>query len=108
MSWRSAVNLPEALDLFHRQGEIARSLADCVGCAHARKVQRCREQHRRMACREYETIAIWPRGIHGVVAEEALPQTVDHGRKTHGGTGTARICLLHGVDCESADGVDAQ
>src|SRR5712692_2590500 len=108
MSRGFAVDLPEALDLFHRQGEIARNLAACIGCAHSRKVQRCVEQRRRMARGEYETIAIWPRGIHGVVAEEALPQTVDHRRKTHGGPRMARICLLHGIDCESADGVNAQ
>src|SRR6266571_4738541 len=83
-------------------------LISCIGCAHSRKVQRCIEQHRRMARGEYETIAIWPRGVHGVVAEEALPQAVDHRRKTHGGPRMARICLLYGVDCEGADGVDAQ
>src|SRR6266568_8222735 len=79
-----------------------------ASAARTPKVQRCVEQHRRMARGEHETIAIWPRGIHGVVAEEALPQAVDHRRKTHGGPGMARICLLHGVDCESPDRVDAQ
>src|SRR6266403_1641644 len=83
MSRGLAVDLSEALDLLHRYGEIVQNFALGVDRAHAGKVQCGVEQHRGVTRGQNETVTIWPRGIHRVVAKKALPQRVDHWRKTH-------------------------
>ena len=80
MPWRPAVNLAEALDLFHGDGQIVRDIALCVDCAHPGKVKRGVEQHGGMPSRKHKTVAIGPCRIRRIVAQVMLPERIDHGR----------------------------
>jgi hypothetical protein len=57
---------------------------------------------------ENKAVAIGPGRVGGIVAQIVLPEFVDSGRQTHGRTRVAGIRLLHGVNRQSADGIDAQ
>ncbi len=61
-----------------------------------------------MAGGENEAIAIGPERVGGIIAKKTLPQGIDHGSQTHGSAGMAGVGLLHGVDGECADRVDAE
>src|SRR6476659_1781873 len=61
-----------------------------------------------MAVREHETVAIRPGRIPRVVPKGLLPQTVRHRRQCHWSPWMTRICLLHCIDCQSADGINAE
>src|SRR6266852_6466184 len=78
-----AADLPEVLDLLHRDSGIVCNFYLSIDRAPPGKVSRGVKKHRGMPCGQDETVAIWPGGIHGVVAKKALPQGVDHWRKTH-------------------------
>ena len=82
-----AVDLPESLDLLHGDGRIVCNSSLSVDRAHSRQVKRGVEKHRGVPGGQNETVTIWPGGIRRIVAEEALPQRVDHRRQTHGGAG---------------------
>src|SRR5882762_4121339 len=107
MSRSLAPDLPEAFDLVHRNGEIIRNFSLGVDRTHAREVQCGVEQHRGVTGRQNKSIAVRPRGIRRIVAEEALPQRIDHRSEPHRRAGMTRICLLHCVDRQSSDGIDA-
>src|SRR4029077_1472750 len=66
------------------------------------------EQHRGMAVREDEAIAIRPDRILRVKTHDAIPNRVDERRERHGRAGMSGLGLLHGIDRERANGVDAQ
>jgi len=83
MSRGLAVDLPEALDLLHRDSRIVCNLSLGIDHAHSGQVERGVKKHRGVTRGQNETVTIWPRGIHRVVAKKALPQRVDHWRKTH-------------------------
>src|ERR1700720_1646893 len=83
MSGGFAADLPEALDLLHRDSRIVCNFSLSIDRAHPGQVERGVKKHRGVPRGQNETVTIWPRGIHGVVAKEALPQGVDHRRKTH-------------------------
>gem|GEM_PF-1849311 len=85
--------LPESLDVLH------------VEVVAGQVLQRV-EQHRPVAGREHEAVAIRPRGVLGVVTQVPMPQHVCHGRGTQGKAGVAGIGLLDGVDGQKTDGVD--
>jgi hypothetical protein len=58
--------------------------------------------------RENEAIPVRPQGIARIEFEQAIPERVCHGRLTQGQPKMARVCLLHHVYREEAEGVDAQ
>src|SRR5260370_35249706 len=98
MSWGFASDLEEALDLVHWSGGLLGYLAFGIDGPHAREVQRGVEQHGGVTGGQNKTIAIGPCGIRRIVAEESLPQRIDHRSKPHRRAGMSRICLLHCVD----------
>src|SRR6266849_6140768 len=83
MSRGLAVDLSKALDLLHRDSRIVCNFSLGIDRAHSRQVERGVKKHRGVTRRQNETVAIWPGGIHRVVAKKALPQRVDNWRKTH-------------------------
>ena len=87
MSRCPAIDLPESLDLLHRDSRIDCNFSLGIDRAHSSQVQRGVKKHRGVAGGQNETVTIWPSGIRGIVAEEALPQRVDYRRKTHRGAG---------------------
>ena len=87
--------------------ELAEVLEVVEGEAVAGEVQQRVEQHAAVAGGEDEAVAVGPVGMGGVVLEVPGPEHVRHGRHAHRHARMARVGLLHGVDGQEADGVDA-
>src|SRR5262249_45989901 len=79
-----------------------------VYSANPGKMQGGIQQHGRMTRRQNEAVAIRPQRISRVIFEKILPKRIHYWRQTHRSPGVARICLLHGVDRERADGIDTK
>ncbi len=88
-----AVPLAESLDLLHRQ-------------VVARQMEQRVEQHRPVAGRQHEAVAIGPVRISRIVPQESGPEHVRHRRRSHRESGVTRVGLLHRIDGEEADRVD--
>ena len=93
MSGRARAPLPELLQILDRE-------------VVAAKMQARVEQHRGVAAREHETVAIRPVRCRRVVAEMAGEQPIGERGEAHGRAGMARFRPLDGIDREKADGVD--
>ena len=74
----------------------------------AGKMEHGPQQHRSMTVREHEAVSIGPDRILRIEAHHAIPDRIDQRRECHRRTGMSRFRLLHGVDGERADRVDAQ
>src|SRR5215469_7863825 len=61
-----------------------------------------------MAVRQNKTISIGPDGILRIEAKNAIPDGIDKRRKRHGGAGMSGLSLLHCVNRERTNGIDAQ
>ncbi len=70
-------------------------------------VEQAVEQRRAVAGREHEAIAVGPERIRRMVLEVARPQHVGHRRGAERQPGVAAVGLLHHVDREEAQRVDA-
>ena len=90
-----AAPLAEALDLLQRQ-------------VIAGQVEQRVEQHRPVARGQDEAVAVRPRRVRRVVAQEAGPEDVGHRRRAHGEARMAGVGMLDGVHGQEADGVDRQ
>ena len=53
----------------------------------ARQVQQRVEQHRRMAVRQHETVAVDPAGVGGIVLQHIAPEHLSDVRHAHRGAG---------------------
>jgi hypothetical protein len=84
MARRLRAELPEILDLVHRQGITG-------------QVQHRIEEHRGVAVRQHETVAIPPGRIAGIELEDVAPQHFGDVRHPHGRARMARIGLLDGI-----------
>ena len=72
----------------------------------AGQVQHRPEQHRGMAVRQHEAVAIGPDRVLRIEAHDAVPERVDQRRERHRRAGMAGLGLLHRVHGERADRVD--
>ena len=61
-----------------------------------------------MARRKQKAIAVFPLGILRVVTQELCPERVSHRRRAQRQAGMPRLGLLHRVDRQRADCVDAK
>jgi hypothetical protein len=95
MSRRLRLQLPEPLELAHRQ-------------VVAREVEQRIEERRGVAAREHEAVAVRPVGAVRVVAKELAPHHVGHRRLSERRAGMSGFRLLDHVDGEKANRVDAQ
>jgi hypothetical protein len=95
VSRRPAVPLAELLDVFQR--EIV-----------AGEIQRAVQQHRGVARREHEAVAVHPEGVGRIVTQVTGEQQVGQRRQRHGGAGMSRLRLLHRIHREGADGIYAE
>ena len=104
---RDAVELAEILDVVetHR-----RAIGDAlpVDAPHFGQVQQRIEEHTSMAGRQHKTVAVGPERIGRIVAQELLPQRIGDRRDAHRRAGMAGLRLLHGVDGQCPNGIDAQ
>ena len=94
MAGRSAAELAELLDVVE---------AEVV----AGEIEQAVEQHRAVARGQHEAVAAEPLRILRVVAHEARVEQVSRGRHAHRQSAVAGVGLLHGVDGEHANRVDA-
>ncbi len=88
----SRAPLPEGLDVI--EADIA-----------AGEIQQCIEQHRAMARRQHEAVAVRPIVVRRVEFQEAREQHGGDIGHAHGQAGMAGLRGLDGVDREEADGV---
>ena len=92
-------------------GRLAAPLAERLQVVEAQVVagemEQGVEQHARVARRQHEAVAVGPGRIGRVEAEMAREQRVRHGGRTHRHAGMTGLGLLHAVDGQKADGVDA-
>ncbi len=95
MTWRAASPLAEGFQVVHRQ-------------VVAREVKERVEKHRAMPGREHEAVAIGEARVPGIVPQVVLPENVGHGGRPERKPGVAGVRLLHRVNRQSAQGVDAE
>jgi hypothetical protein len=85
--------LPEVADLVHRHG------------LEAGQVEQGVDQHRAVAGREHEAVAVGPAGLRGVILQEPAPEHGGHVGHAHGHALVAGPGLVDGVHGQDADGV---
>ncbi len=105
---RLRIELAEVFDVVEADGGLAGRLAVGVDLLDARHVQQAVQQHRGVAARQDEAVAIGPVGPVGIVAQEARPQGIGRRRQGHRRAGMAGLGLFDCVHSQGADGVDAQ
>ncbi len=105
---RPAVQLPETLDVLHLHRQLAQRLVLGVHRLDASQVEHRVEQHRGVARRQHEAIAVGPDRVVGVEAQETLPETVHHRGERHRRAGVAGVRRLHRVHRQGADRVDGE
>ena len=108
MAGALAVELPEPLDVVERDGGLAEGLVVLADRLHLREVEDRIEEHRRVADRQHEAVAVRPDRVGRVEVEELLPERVDDGRHGHRRAGVPRIRRLDRVHGERSDRIDAQ
>ena len=101
-SWRNRLMSSSVTDC------VAERLVLGIDRLHAGQMQHGVEQHRGVADRQHEAIAIRPDRMARVEAQKALPQAVDHRRQRHRRAGMAGVGLLHRVHRQRAQGRHAQ
>lgn len=79
-----------------------------VQALHSEHMQQRLKQQRRVTRGQHETIAIGPQGIGGIVTQEILPQRVGYRRHRRWRAWMAGISLLHGINGQRPDGIDAE
>ena len=93
-------------------GSLAAQLAEAFEFVErqivAGKMQQAVEQHGTVPRRKNEPIAIGPKRIVRIEAEEAGPQCIRHGGRAHRHSGMPGVGVLHGVYRKHAEGIDAQ
>ena len=108
MSGRLAVKLAKMFEVIHRDSQFAEALTFGVHAPHLSQVQHGVQQHRGVAVRKNEAVAIGPDWIRRIVAQELLPKAVGYWRQAHGRPGVSGVRLLYSIDRQGADGIDAQ
>ena len=105
---RLRVELAEALDVVEADRGLANHLVVRVHRLHPRQEEQRVEQHRGVARREHEAVAVRPDRVLRVEPQEPLPERVRDGRQRHRRPRVPRVRLLDRVDGERPDRVDAE
>jgi hypothetical protein len=87
--------LPEFFQIFERQ-------------IVAGEVETRVEQHRRVAARQHESIAIWPMRIGGVVSHDARKKHVAERCERHRRPRVTGLGFLNSIHGQRANGIDAK
>ena len=103
----AAMPLAERLDRLERHRRLAQPLVVLADGPDAGQVQQRVEQHRGVAGRKHEAVAVGPDRVLGVETQHVLPQVVADRGHRHGRPGVPRVRGLDRVDGEGADRVDA-
>src|SRR5215813_3384514 len=70
------------------------------------KMEHRPEQHRGMAVREHESIAVGPDRVMGIEAHDPVPDRVNQWRERHRRTRVSGLGLLHRIYREGANSID--
>jgi len=108
MAGAFAAELAKPLDVVERDRGFVKTLIPGVDSFDASEMEQGIEQHRGMAIRQHEAVAIWPDWIVGIEAQELLPDGVDQRRQRHRRARVPRFRLLHGVHRQGANRIDAK
>ena len=102
------VELAEALDVGEADRRLALGLVVGVDRLDLGEVKQRVEQHRGVAGREHEAVAVGPDRVGGVEAQVALPERVGDRGQRHRRPRMPGVGLLDRVDRERPDRVDAE
>src|SRR5690242_10333118 len=108
MTRTGAAELPERLDVIESYGRTMKRLVLCVHRLRLRQVQQRVKQHRGVAGRQDEAIAVGPKRIGGIEIQLLLPQVVSYGGNAHGRARMAGFRFLNRIDRQRTDRVYAQ
>src|SRR5215470_11690383 len=108
VAWGFAVELPETADIVERDRRLPQCFVVGIHSLDAGKMERRPEQHRSMAIRQHEAITIGPDWVLRIEFEDTIPYRIDKRRERHGRSRVSGVGLLHGIDREGANRVDAQ
>ena len=108
MPGRLAVELAEPADVVERHRRLAEPLVVRVHRLRLREMQHRPEQHRGVAVRQHEPVAVGPDRVLRIEVHDAVPDRVDQRRERHRRAGVAGLGRLHRVDREGADRVDGK
>src|ERR1700723_811564 len=108
MAGSLAVELAEATDIVERDRRLPQCFVVGIHSLNAGEMERRPEQHRGMAVRQHEAIAIGPDRVLRIEFKDTIPYRIDKRRERHWRSGVSGVGLLHGIDGERANRVDAQ
>ena len=101
-----AVDLAEAADVVERDRGMPEVLVVGIHRLRPGEVQDRPEQHRGVAVRQHEAVAVGPDRVLRIEVHHPVPERVDQRRERHRRAGVAGLGRLHRVDREGADRVD--
>ena len=108
MARRLAAHLPERLDVVQGDRRGAKLLVLLVHRLDLGQVQHRPQQHRSVAVRQDEAVAVRPDRVLGVEIHDPVPQRVGQGRQRHRRPGMPRLGFLDGIDGQCPDRVDRE
>src|SRR5215472_2640995 len=103
-----AVELSESPNIIERNRGLSQSFVVSIHGLNAGEMKRRPEQHRGMAVRQHKAISIGPDRVLWIEFERPIPYRVDDRRERHWRSGMPGVGLLHGINGEGANRVDAQ
>src|SRR5215471_8771997 len=101
-----AVELAEVTDVLEGYRRVTESFIIGIDRLGAGEMEHGPEQHRGVAVREHEAIAVGPDRVLRIEVQDAIPERVKQWRERHRRTGMPGLRLLDRIHREGADGVD--
>src|SRR5262249_54818917 len=101
-----AVELAEVTDILEGYRRVTEFFVIDIDRLGAGEMEHGPKQHRGVAVREHEPIAVGPNRVLRIEAHDAIPERVHQWRERHRRAGMARLRLLDRIHREGADGVD--
>src|SRR5580698_6535161 len=95
-------------DIIERNRRLSQCLIVSIDCLRVGEMEHRPEQHRGVAVREYEAIAVGPDRILGIKAHDAVPECVEQGCERDRRVRVSRLGMLACVYRKGAYGVDTQ
>src|SRR4030095_13832477 len=92
-----AVELAEMTNVIKRNRWMAEAFVFSVDRLCAGKMEHGPEQHRGVAVREHEAVAVGPDRVLGIEAHDAVPDRVNQRRKRHWCAGMPGLGLLYRI-----------
>src|SRR5215468_10267618 len=101
-----AVELAEVTDILEGHRRVTESFVLGIDRLGAGEMEYGPEQHRGVAVREHEPIAVGPDRVLRIETQDAIPERVHQWRERHRRAGVPGLRLLDRIHREGANGVD--